>query len=321
MSKHGSARAILGGRGHHRASRMRRACSHRARRTQRDRAEHYDGRDRRGFQRGPGHQRAPERGLGHQRAPSAAPVTSGRQSAAPVTSGRGQRETSQSFVTANSIPFPVAVGNTWVYQTTASGETGQTTNRIVSAGPGPAGYEVTMTSTTAVAGTATAVQLVYVFYPDGTIGYAVPPINGVSVAGGGIRWPDAAGLASGRAYHSVLRILVAQTGQYENADVTVQGAGTTSVSVPAGTYQASVVNTTIAAKVGGYTTTVEVTIWIAQGIGPVKTEVLIQVGGQDRTHHHECAAVLHQGGRRRDRQLNPGSGRGAAGREPRPFGI
>ena len=219
---------------------------------------------------------------------SAAPVTTGRQSAVPVTSGRqsavpvasgGQRETSQSFVTANSIPFPVAVGNTWVYQTTASGETGQTTNRIVSAGPGPAGYEVTMTSTTAVAGTATAVQLVYVFYPDGTVGYAVPPINGLSVAGGGIRWPDAAGLASGRAYHSVLRILVAQTGQYENADVTVQGTGTTSVSVPAGTYQASVVDTTITAKVGGYTTTVEVTTWIAQGVGPVETVELIRSAG------------------------------------------
>jgi DUF3108-like len=210
---------------------------------------------------------------------SSAAQGSGRQGASSATSERQQRETSQSFVQANSIPFPVAVGNTWVYQTTASGETGQTTNRIVSAGPGPAGYEVTMTSTTAVAGTATAVPLVYVFYPDGTIGYAVPPINGVSVAGGGIRWPDAAGLASGRAYHSVLRILVAQTGQYENADVTVQGAGTTSVSVPAGTYQASVVDTTITAKVGGYTTTVEVTTWIAQGIGPVETVELIRSAG------------------------------------------
>ena len=179
---------------------------------------------------------------------------------------------------ANSIPFPVAVGNTWVYQTTVSGQTGQTTNRIVSAGPGPAGYEVTMSSTTEVAGTATSVQPVYVFYPDGTIGYPVPPINGVSVAGG-IRWPDAAGLASGQAYHSVLRTQDSQTGQYENANVTVQGVGTMSVSVPAGTYQVSVVEMTIAGKVGGYTTTVEVTTWIAQGVGPVKTEVLIRAAG------------------------------------------
>jgi hypothetical protein len=212
-------------------------------------------------------------------ASGAAPVTSAGQSASSVTSAR-QRETPKSFVQADSIPFPVAVGNTWVYRTTADGETGQTTNRIVSAEPASAGYEVTMSSTTDIAGTATDVLSVYVFYPDGTIGYPVPPINGLSVPGGGIRWPDAAGLASGQAYHSVLRILDSQTGQDGNANVTVQGAGTTSVSVPAGTYQASVVDTTIAAKVGGYTTTVEVITWIAQGIGPVKAEELIRAPGQ-----------------------------------------
>jgi hypothetical protein len=137
-----------------------------------------------------------------------------------------------------------------------------------------------MSSTTDAAGTATAAQPVYLFYPDGTIGYPVPPINGVSVAGGSIRWPDAAGLASGRTYHSVVRILDSQTGQYENASVTVRGEGTTSVSVPAGTYQASLVNTVIAAKVGGSITTVEVAIWIAQGTGPVQTAVLIQAAGK-----------------------------------------
>jgi hypothetical protein len=204
---------------------------------------------------------------------------SGRQSAT-STAGARQRETSQSFVQADSIPFPVAVGNTWVYRTTAGDQTGRTTNRIVSAGPVAAGYEVTMSSTTDVAGTATAAQPVYLFYPDGTIGYPVPSINGVSVAGGSIRWPDAAGLASGRAYHSVVRILDSQTGQYENASVTVRGEGTTSVSVPAGTYQASVVDTVIAAKTGGYITTVEVATWIAQGIGPVQTAVLIQAAGK-----------------------------------------
>src|SRR5271157_354538 len=211
-------------------------------------------------------------------APSAA-QGGGRQSATSIAGAR-QRGTSQSFVKADSIPFPVAVGNTWVYRTTVGGRTGRTTNRIVSAGPVPAAYEVTMSSTTDVAGTATAVQPVYLFYPDGTIGYPVPPIDGVSVAGGSIRWPDAAGLASGRAYHSVVRILDSQTGQYENANVTVRGEGTTSVSVPAGTYQASVVDMTITAKVGGYTTTVEVATWIAQGTGPVQTAVLIQAAGK-----------------------------------------
>ncbi len=205
---------------------------------------------------------------------SAAPVASGRQSATSATSGR-QKETPQSFVKANSIPFPVAVGNTWVYQTTAVRQTGQTTNRIVAGGAVPAGYQVTMSSTSNITGAAAAVQSVYLFYPGGTVGIPVPPLNGVSVVGGGIRWPDAAVLASGRAYHSVLRLRVNQTGQYEDASVTVQGAGTTSVSVPAGTYQASVVDTIIVAKA----MTVAVTTWLAQGIGPVRTEVVIRAAG------------------------------------------
>jgi hypothetical protein len=55
----------------------------------------------------------------------------------------------------------------------------------------------------------------------------------------------------------------------------VRGAGTTTVKVPAGTYQASVVDTIIAAKAE----TVAVTTWIAQGIGPLRTQVMIRAAG------------------------------------------
>jgi hypothetical protein len=70
-------------------------------------------------------------------------------------------------------------------------------------------------------------------------------------------------------------VLRLQSGQGETANVTVQGEGTTSVSVPAGTFQASVVTMTIATKAG----TVEVTTWLAQGIGLVKTRALIRAPG------------------------------------------
>lgn len=219
----------------------------------------------------------PGQGVGSTSASTAARAASPASSASarPGTTtaiATGQGTPSKSFAKANSIPFPVAVGNTWVYQTTAGGATGRTTNRIVAAGPGSAGYQVTMISTVEVAGTAIAVQPVYVFYPDGTVGYPLPKVNGMSLTGAGIRWPAAAGLASGRAYHSVLRLLIRPTGQYENADVTIHGAGTTSVTVPAGTYQASVVEMTIRAT----SETIEETSWIAQGIGPVMTVVLIR---------------------------------------------
>jgi hypothetical protein len=180
---------------------------------------------------------------------------------------------SKSFAKANSIPFPVAVGNTWVYQTTAGSATGRTTNKIVAAGPGSAGYRVTMSSATNVAGVSAAVSPVYTFYPDGTVGYPAPAVSGVSVTGGGIRWPNAAALASGHAYHSTLQLQVG--GSQENAGVNVYGAGTETVTVPAGTYQASVVETTIAAQ----GETIEVTTWIVQGIGTVKTEIQIHGAG------------------------------------------
>ena len=214
--------------------------------------------------------------------PGAAPASTGQQSPGQQSTGRQSsgRQSAGSgthggvasgwLVKADSIPFPVAVGNTWVYRTMAGGTVGRTTDTIVAAGPGQAGYLVTMSSAMDVGGTATVLQPVYVFYPDGTIGYPVPPVSGVSVAGT-VRWPDVAGLASGRPYHSVLHL---PGGRGEN--VTVQGAGTASVSVPAGTYQASVVHMTIATGVG----TVEVTTWIAQGVGPVRTTVLIRAAGR-----------------------------------------
>jgi len=199
---------------------------------------------------------------------AAAAATSRLSSTAPLTTGQSAA-TAQSFAKANSIPFPVAVGNTWVYQTQAGGQTGRTTNKIVGAGPSSAGYRVTVSSTTDFGGSASTVVPVYTFYPDGTIGYPVPPVSGVPVTGSVVRWPDAAGLASGKIYRSVLHF------QGGKAEVTVQGTGTRSVSVPAGTYQASVVLTTIYAQ----GETIEVTVWIAQGTGPVKTQMLIRAPG------------------------------------------
>jgi len=187
--------------------------------------------------------------------------------------GVRQGVASKSFAKANSIPFPVRVGNTWVYQTKIGGASGRTTNRIVAAGPGSAGYLVTVSSATNVTGASSAGTAGYTFYPDGTVGYPAPTISGVAVTGGGIRWPSAAALASGRAYHSTLKIQVGSSGQAEDAGVNVYGAGTETVIVPAGTYQASVVETTITAK----GETIVVTTWIAQGVGTVKTQ--IQVNG------------------------------------------
>jgi hypothetical protein len=204
---------------------------------------------------------------------TAAAATSRLSSTAPLTAQQSAIA-AKSFAKANSIPFPVAVGNTWVYQTQSGGQTGRTTNRVVGAGPGSAGFRVTVSSTTDIGGSASTVVPVYTFYPDGTIGYPVPSVSGVPGTGSDIRWPDAAGLASGKVYHSVLHV------QGGSADVTVQGGGTESVSVPAGTYRATLVTTSIASKIGNFTSISVLKVWTAPGIGPVKTEQLLKAGGK-----------------------------------------
>ena len=221
---------------------------------------------------------------------SGSPSQSGSGQASPgqTSSGQGgssatdsepvgvrQGMASKSFAKANSIPFPVRVGNTWVYQTKIGSASGRTINRIVATGPGSAGYLVTVSSATTVTGASSAGTAGYTFYPDGTVGYPAPAINGVSVTGGGIRWPNAAALASGRAYHSTLKIQVGSSGQTQDAGVNVYGAGTETVTVPAGTYQASVVETTSTAK----GETIVVTTWIAQGVGTVKTQTQVSGAG------------------------------------------
>jgi len=205
--------------------------------------------------------------------------------AAPASTGAAATPsaTANSFVANGSIPFPIAVGNTWVYQTVTSinNEHGLVTNKVVSVTPIPDGHQATMSSTAVLGHSTTTTQQDYTFYNNGKIGY---PVNetGVSVADSGVLWPNAAEAASGQAYHSVLRIKLTNAGasQYEIANVTVQGGGTQVVTVPAGTYQATLVNMTMVMNVGNFTTTAVLKTWSAPDTGPVKTEELIEAAGK-----------------------------------------
>ena len=120
----------------------------------------------------------------------------------------------------------------------------------------------------------------YLFYDNGQIGFPVSDAHGVSVvSSNGVLWPDAAGVASGRPYHSVLTIKLG-SGTYETANVTVQGGGTKSVTVPAGTYRATLVTMTMVMKVGRFTSTAVVKVWTTAGTGPVATEQIITAAGK-----------------------------------------
>ena len=164
------------------------------------------------------------------------------------------------------------------------------TKKVLSVTPTTGGRQVTM-SDTVIPGSATVTQN-YIFYDNGQIGFPISQSHGISVvSGNGIVWPDAADLAAGQASHSTSKIKLT-SGQLETADVTVQGGGTQPVTVPAGTYQATLVNMTIVTHVGSFTTTID-----DQGVdraghraGQVRGDH--QGGGPEPGHHDRGAALL-----------------------------
>ena len=182
---------------------------------------------------------------------------------------------------AGSIPFPVAVGNTWVYEviTSTNNLHAIETKRVVGVTSVPGGHQVTM-SDSLDPGSADNTLEHYLFFDNGRIGFPVHETRGVSVvSSNGVVWPDAEGVASGRPYQSVLNIELSSVTS-ETADVTVQGGGTQSVSVPAGTFRATLVNMYIVTKVGSLHSIARLRVWTAPGTGPVKTEQVVKAGAK-----------------------------------------
>jgi hypothetical protein len=146
-----------------------------------------------------------------------------------------------------------------------------------------------MRSAITTLGTTTHNTAYYVVHSDGSISLPFSQFNtsgsgaSVKLISGDIFWPPAGQLSSGKAYHDALQIEVVDgtVNEKVTAHVTVRGAGTQSVTVPAGTYNAAVVNMTMSEKVEGIPVSSVVRTWLAPGVGPVKSEVIIHEGTVD----------------------------------------
>jgi hypothetical protein len=225
---------------------------------------------------------------------AAAGPTTGAATSAAATSGGGSTASaaatgsaSQSSVVVSSgaLPFPTTVGDSWTYNNT-NGTTSE--NKIASATQVAAGQQVTMDTTFTDNGTATHDSYEYIIEPNGQIALPTsqfaPSSSGVTfkIISGGIFWPSAAQLAGGQPVHSTLTMefTVAGKTQTITEHITSQGQGTQSVTVPAGTYSASVVNVQEAATIEGYNTTIDDKTWLASGVGPVQSELITVDGGK-----------------------------------------
>jgi len=202
-----------------------------------------------------------------------------------TTSGSGG---STPVVASNSLPFPIAVGNTWKYNDT----NGTTVDRIASVTPVSGGQQVQMDGTITTLGTTSSSTAYFIFHSDGSITYPFNQFNTSSsttkfaLLSGSIMFPSASALASGQVSHATLKIQFTSNGVTKDltSHITVKGGGTQTVTVPAGTYSASVADMTMSETIEGITIGTEVMTWFAAGVGPVKTEVILDEAG---TNHVE----------------------------------
>jgi hypothetical protein len=206
-------------------------------------------------------------------------------SSSPAASHSSGSGGSTSAVTTASVPFPVGVGDTWKYKTTY----GRTVNKIIAVTPVSGGQQVTMRTSIIGLGATTHNSAYYVVHSDGSISLPFSQFDtssssaSVKLISGNIFWPPADQLSSGQAYHDALKIEFSEGGMEQNvtAHVTVRGLGTQSVTVPAGTYNADVVSMTMSETIEGISVSSVVKTWLAQGVGPVKSEVILHEGGTD----------------------------------------
>lgn len=219
---------------------------------------------------------------GSPAASASAPAAASASTSPAETATASATADSGPVVSPASLPFPIALGNTWVYQTVAAIDNAHAlvTRRVMAVDPVATGHRVTMTEIISSRTAPIAAREDYLFYADGRIGYPLHETGGVwVVSSGGITWPTAADLASGRVYRStdLVRLI---NGNDQTADVTVQGGGTSSVTVPAGTYRATLVIMTVTTTLADFTSTAIVKVWTSAQAGPVKSEEFVRAGGK-----------------------------------------
>jgi hypothetical protein len=194
---------------------------------------------------------------------------------------------STSVVSSASEPFPIAVGNTWVYQSTVplTGTTGTVTNKVVSVTPVSGGNSVTLSNNDSFVPGKTTDET-YIFHSDGSITYPSSQLGtAATIIKGSLVWPPASAISSGQSDSYTVEIALNNSSLHGTVDdnVTVKGDGTATVTVPAGTYSATIVQMTEDYKIEGYNETIVVKTWMANGVGPVQSEAILTAAGRTET--------------------------------------
>lgn len=185
--------------------------------------------------------------------------------------------------------YAVAVGNTWVYRIDA-GPRGPgvitDTEKIIRVEPVTGGHKVTISralrSTKGLHSDLVTTESV-LFHTDGSVtlpyeNSVAAPGATVTVTAGHLVYPTPAALAAGTTSTGQVKILARVGGRNLKAtvDLSLKGAGTATVTVPAGTYRSTRILAQTAVEHGPGSVsigTVHTRTYLAPGVGIVKTTV------------------------------------------------
>jgi hypothetical protein len=192
---------------------------------------------------------------------------------------RGPAGTGAGTPAAAWTVLPAQLGDTWVYAVDSSVfGTGTETVRITAVQPVAGSQRATMAVSLRLAGSKAPLNFTVQFTDaaDGSITFASTSVMGARVAFSSVSWPSPAALTPGRPRTST----ITQTGllgSRTTGHVTITDIGPAPVTVPAGSYQATLLEQTATTGAGSQSA---VKTWVVNGIGQVKTETTVIVEGK-----------------------------------------
>jgi hypothetical protein len=204
------------------------------------------------------------------------------QSAALAVHGQpgshGPSETSDGTPATASTVIPAQLGDTWVYaiDSSALGK-GTETARISAVTPVADGQRATLSTSLRLAGSKAPFRFTSNFIEgaDGSVKFGSTSFMGAKLASANVNWPSPAALAPGQPRTSTV------TGSFlgfkTTERVTVTDVGPATITVPAGSYQATLLEQTVTDR-GGNRDVIK--SWVVSGIGQVKTVTTVIVKGE-----------------------------------------
>jgi hypothetical protein len=192
-----------------------------------------------------------------------------------------------------STVIPAQLGNTWVYAVDSSvlGK-GTETARISAVRPVTGGQRATLSTSLRLAGSTKPFRFSsnFTLGADGSVTFATTSFMGAKLVSGNVNWPSPAALTPGRPRTSTV------TGSFlgfkTTERVTITNVGPATITVPAGSYQATLLEQTVTDRSGNRDV---VKSWVVNGIGQVKSVTTVIVKGQRQVSSAEVLTSFTKG--------------------------